>query len=72
MVWAKRSMMFLLLGSAVGCGYPPPQEIRPGVYQLQFCEREEDCFEAAKKTCPNGFRITKYGGIRPEEFVCAS
>lgn len=53
-----------------GCGYPLPREVRPGVYQLNFCEEEIQCFEAAKKTCPNGFRVTKYESSRPLLIVC--
>lgn len=54
----------------VGCGYPPPREVRPGLYELQFCEDEQKCFDAMKKTCPNGYRITKFGPLRPQEFSC--
>lgn len=53
-----------------GCGYPPPREVRPGVYRLQFCQEERKCFQAAEKVCPNGYRVIKYGSLRPEEFVC--
>lgn len=60
-----------LLFTLAGCGYPPPREIRPGVYQLEHCMDEVKCFEAAEKTCPDGYRITKYGSVRPEEFVCS-
>ncbi len=52
------------------CGYPPPKEVRPGVYRLQFCKQEAKCFEAAEKVCPQGYRVIEYGSLRPEEFVC--
>lgn len=70
MKWALLVMMGMFVGLSMGCGYPPPQEIRPGVYELQYCDDEVKCFEAAKKVCPDGFRITKYGALRPEEFTC--
>ena len=54
-----------------GCGYPSPRKIpdKPGHYRLQYCSNESDCFNAAKKTCPEGYRITKFRS-GPEEFVC--
>ena len=61
----------LLLGlMVVACGYPPPKEVRPGVYRLTYCDNEEKCFEAADKTCPNGYEVTQYGNLRPEQFIC--
>lgn len=59
--------MFLI----VSCGYNGAVRIQgTNEYQLPYCNDEEDCFKAADKTCPNGYRITKYGSIRPEKFIC--
>lgn len=64
---------FIILASVLGgCGYQGAH-LKSGsdhVYELPYCNKEEDCFKAAEKTCPGGFRVTKYGNIRPEEFVC--
>ena len=70
-MWPKTKIAFALCALwLVACGYPPPQEVRPGVYKLQFCQNESKCFEAAEKTCPGGYHVTSYGSLRPEEFTC--
>lgn len=67
MRWLGCGLLTFLL---VGCGYPPPREIRSGVYELTFCEKEPQCFAAAEKTCPDGYRVTRYESSRPAEIVC--
>lgn len=62
--------LVLLALLVCGCGYPRPAQIGPNTYRFSYCEPERKCFEAAEKVCPNGYRVTKYGSIRPEEFVC--
>jgi hypothetical protein len=64
--------VLLIVLAQTGCGYPPPREVRPGLYELNYCDEERKCFEAAEKVCPQGYRITKYGSLRPEQFVCES
>lgn len=65
----KFSILVLAL-FVTACGYQGARKVGPNTYQLAYCDREAQCFEAAKKTCPNGYVVTKYGSIRPEEFSC--
>lgn len=69
----RYALIITILASVLGgCGYQGAR-LKDGsseVYELPYCKKEADCFKEAEKKCPNGYRITKYGNIRPEEFVC--
>lgn len=69
MIFKNSTFLFAFL--LVSCGYPKPRYIKEtNEYELYYCEVEEKCFEAAEKTCPNGYIVTRYGSIRPEKFRC--
>lgn len=63
--------LILISTLLISCGYPTPARVKgTNEYTFAYCDKEHQCFEAAKKVCPNGFTVTKYGNIRPERFVC--
>jgi len=53
----------------VSCASKPQRIGNTNEYKLAYCQKEIDCFKAAEKTCPNGYRITSYR-FRPEKFIC--